>query len=57
MKRYFLGGSLGMEILSSNNYYLSNLYENNLSEEDKKALGIYYTPKYITEYMVKKKFR
>lgn len=43
-----------MEILSSNNYYLSNLYENNLSEEDKKALGIYYTPKYITEYMVKK---
>ncbi|MEG2789933.1 MAG: N-6 DNA methylase [Romboutsia sp.] len=43
-----------MEILSDNNYYLSNLYESNLSEEDKKALGIYYTPKYITEYIVKK---
>ncbi|WP_371025222.1 Eco57I restriction-modification methylase domain-containing protein [Paraclostridium ghonii] len=41
-----------MEILSDNNYYLSDLYENSLSENDKKALGIYYTPKYIIDYIV-----
>ncbi|MFR3072403.1 MAG: N-6 DNA methylase, partial [Paeniclostridium sp.] len=42
-----------MEI-SSNNYYLSSLYENSLTEENKKSLGIYYTPKYIIDYIVKK---
>jgi adenine-specific DNA-methyltransferase len=49
-----LGGASDMEILSDNNYYLSNLYESSLGEDDKKALGIYYTPKYIIDYIVKK---
>lgn len=43
-----------MEIISNNNYYLSNLYESSLSENDKKNLGIYYTPKYIIDYIVSK---
>lgn len=42
-----------MEVLSSDNYYLSNLYENSLREEDKKNLGIYYTPKYVIDYIIK----
>lgn len=43
-----------MEILNCNNYYLSDLYENSLSENEKKALGIYYTPKYVIDYIVNK---
>lgn len=42
-----------MEVLSNDNYYLSNLYENSLREEDKKNLGIYYTPKYVIDYIIK----
>ena len=42
-----------MEVLSSDNYYLSNLYENSLMEEDKRNLGIYYTPKYVIDYIIK----
>ncbi|QYE97607.1 Eco57I restriction-modification methylase domain-containing protein [Paraclostridium sordellii] len=42
-----------MEVLSSENYYLSNLYENSLMEEDKRNLGIYYTPKYVIDYIIK----
>ena len=43
-----------MEISSCNNYYLSNLYENSLNESEKKSLGIYYTPKYIIDYIIDK---
>lgn len=43
-----------MEILNCNNYYLSDLYENSLSENEKKSLGIYYTPKYVIDYIVNK---
>lgn len=42
-----------MDVLSSDNYYLSNLYENSLMEEDKRNLGIYYTPKYVIDYIIK----
>ncbi|MDU6248288.1 MAG: N-6 DNA methylase, partial [Paeniclostridium sordellii] len=51
MKRHSRGDD--MEVLSSDNYYLSNLYENSLMEEDKRNLGIYYTPKYVIDYIIK----
>ncbi len=41
-----------MEIVNNSNYYLSDLYEKSLSENDKKSLGIYYTPKHIIDYII-----
>ena len=42
-----------MKFLSLDNYYLSNLYERGLDEEKKKRFGIFYTPKYVIDYMVR----
>lgn len=42
-----------MENLNLDNYYLSSLYEKSLNKDKKKVLGIYYTPRFIINYMVK----
>lgn len=40
--------------LSNNNYHSSSNYEKSLSEDIKKSMGIYYTPKFIIDYILNK---
>lgn len=42
-------GALGVD-----NFYLSKIYEDGIEENIKKANGIYYTPKVIVDYIMKK---
>ena len=42
-------GELGVD-----NFYLSKIYEDGIDEEIKKINGIYYTPKVIVDYIMKK---
>ncbi|MGO0906082.1 Eco57I restriction-modification methylase domain-containing protein [Clostridioides difficile] len=43
-----------MDDISQDNFLLSKEYENSLDVDTKKASGIYYTPKIIVDYIVKK---
>lgn len=43
-----------MDDISQDNFLLSKEYENSLDVDSKKASGIYYTPKIIVDYIVKK---
>ncbi|MGL5713664.1 MAG: Eco57I restriction-modification methylase domain-containing protein [Paraclostridium sp.] len=36
------------------NYYVSSIYENSLNRDIKKSRGIYYTPKFIVDYIMEK---
>ena len=51
-EKVFSRGNLIMEIANHSNYYLSNLYEKSINENEKKSLGIYYTPKHIIDYII-----
>ncbi|MGL4796875.1 MAG: Eco57I restriction-modification methylase domain-containing protein, partial [Paraclostridium sp.] len=44
-------------VLDCNNYEDSSRYEKSLSEDIKKSRGIYYTPKFIVDYILKKTLR
>ncbi|MCC0664442.1 Eco57I restriction-modification methylase domain-containing protein [Clostridioides sp. ZZV15-6597] len=46
-----------MDDISQDNFLLSKEYENSLDVDTKKAGGIYYTPKIIVDYIVKKTLR
>lgn len=46
-----------MDDISQDNFLLSKEYENSLDVDTKKAGGIYYTPKIIVDYIVKKNLR
>ena len=41
-------------VIGIDNFYLSKKYEESLSDEVKKSRGIYYTPKVIVDYIIKK---
>lgn len=41
-------------VLGIDNFYLSKLYEDGIEENIKKTNGIYYTPKVIVDYIMKK---